>query len=95
MPHESRALLGLFEEETWGSNYHDTVSLKQGIRIYNHCQCNKKKSKLQICRSCLSAICQGLCVICRSRGSWRRVLAKSAGSGEPVFTSTDALLYGP
>jgi hypothetical protein len=29
---------------------------------------------------------KGLCAICQSRGSRPRVLAKSAGSGEPVFT---------
>jgi hypothetical protein len=28
---------------------------------------------------------KGLCAICQSRGSRRRVLTKSAGSGEPVF----------
>jgi hypothetical protein len=36
-----------------------------------------------------------LCAICQSRGSRRRVLAKYAVSGEPVFTLMDALLYGP
>jgi hypothetical protein len=30
---------------------------------------------------------KGLSVICQSQGSKRQVLAKSAGSGEPVFTS--------
>jgi hypothetical protein len=40
---------------------------------------------------------KGLCAICQnqSQGSRRRVLAKSAGSGEPVFTSMYALPYRP
>jgi hypothetical protein len=38
---------------------------------------------------------KGLCTIYQSQGSRRRVLAKFAGSGEPVFTSIDAQLYGP
>jgi hypothetical protein len=36
-----------------------------------------------------------LCAIYQSRGSRRRVLEKSAGSGEPVFTSMDELLNRP
>jgi hypothetical protein len=36
--------------------------------------------------------CATLAYLSRHR---RRVLAKSAPSGEPVFTSMDVLLYGP
>jgi hypothetical protein len=36
---------------------------------------------------------KGLCLMFYSRGSKSRVVAKSAGSGEPVLMN--ALLYGP
>jgi hypothetical protein len=36
----------------------------------------------------------GCCLICHSRGSRRQVVAKSAGSREPVFTPMDMLLFG-
>jgi hypothetical protein len=45
-------------------------------------------------RSRHSLYVKGLCPICRRQESRSQFVAKSAESGEPVFTSMDVLLYG-
>jgi hypothetical protein len=41
------------------------------------------------------SLCSGCETLAYRSWQRRRVVAKSAGAGDPVFTSMDALLYGP
>jgi hypothetical protein len=73
-------------QQTFGSSRKNKMAIVGNLR--NGC------AKIGIPQPSLRGMPRDFCLICHSRGSRSRVIAKFAESGELVFTSMYALLYG-